>query len=531
MKIIEEIEIHHFRSFLGTPQQYETVIHDLTDLNIFSGANDSGKSNILRALSLFFNNEISQGNPFDFDRDFFIGKKNAGHKVIEISISFNLSKDKDRDKFLPDKFKISKFYNRDGFRNYLYSFKLKGRPEEIRIDQRSENNKSIKNIFLPKNPTEDDISAAEKRERNYRIKFAGFLNKSVSFEYVPAIRDKNFFAQLFGRVITRVKNNEDKKIIDFKKEKNRIENWKKTLKNKTGSKDFKKNVKDKKWRKQRLETIEESMKRESRLATTIANLEEEINKYSQSLLTSINFLDSEFKIGKNLQDFFEGFDVGTGESKTISLSLRGDGIQAKFVPKILNFLSEIDMGNRYFLWGFEEPENSAEYKNQQELADDFKNKFSDKKQIFVTTHSEEFLQLYDGSEIKKNTRIANLYHVKKYQNKVYGEHSRIFLFDVDKNEFDFANQKSFLDNDLGQSHLRAKYSKEIKEQEDNFLKEKKHILQENINLKEKVKQSIKPIIFVEDLYTEIYKIAWLKVSGKAHSKSDFVRIFDEECHF
>ena len=33
------------------------------------------------------------------------------------------------------------------------------------------------------------------------------------------------------------------------------------------------------------------------------------------------------------------------------LSLRGDGIQAKFVPKILNFLSEIDTGNSYFLWG------------------------------------------------------------------------------------------------------------------------------------------------------------------------------------
>ncbi len=531
MKIIEKIEIKHFRSFLGTPSQYETVIYDLVDLNIFSGANDSGKSNILRVLNLFFNDEISYGIPFDFDRDFFVGKKDASHKVVEISISFDLSKDKKRDRFLPDKFKISKFYNRDGFRNYLYTFRLKGREDEIRIDQRAENNESVADIFLPENPTKEDEEASEKRERNYRIKFAGFLNKSVSFEYVPAIRDKNFFAQLFGRVITRVKNNEDQRILALQKEKNKIENWEKTLKNKTEKKDFIEKLKQKKWREDRLKTIEDEMKREGRLATTITNLEEEINKYSKALLTSISFLDSEFKIGKNLQDFFEGFDVGTGESKTISLSLRGDGIQAKFVPKILNFLSEIDTESNYFLWGFEEPENSAEYKNQQELANELKDIFLSNKQIFITTHSEEFLQLYDGSEIKKNLRKANLYHVKKIQDKNYGEHSRIFLFDVDKNEFDFADQRSFLYEDLGQSHLRAKYSKEIKKREDKFIEESSVIQKENEELRILIKSTLKPVLFVEDTNDQLYKIAWLKLFKKDHTKDNFEQIFEKFCPF
>lgn len=348
MKIIEKIEIKHFRSFLGTPQPYKTEIIDVNDLNIFSGANDSGKSNILRALNLFFNDEISYGVPFEFDRDFFIGKKDSGHKVIEIGISFDLSKDKSRDLFLPEKFKISKFYDRNGFRNYIYTFHLKEKKEEVKIDSRAENNKEVKDIFLADNPDEKEIKNASKREWIYRVKFSGFLNKSISFEYVPAIRDKNFFSQLLGRLITQIKNNEDGKIEKLQKEKNKIINWEKTLKNKTEKKDFIENIKQSNWRKSRLGNIEEESKNESKLSAAITKLEEEINKYSVDLIKSINFLDSEFKIGKNLQEFFEGFDIGTGKEKTISLKLRGDGIQAKFVPKILNFMSETDSEKNIF---------------------------------------------------------------------------------------------------------------------------------------------------------------------------------------
>jgi len=49
MKIIEKIEIRHFRSFDGGVGQTKVEVVDLKDINIFSGANDSGKSNILRA--------------------------------------------------------------------------------------------------------------------------------------------------------------------------------------------------------------------------------------------------------------------------------------------------------------------------------------------------------------------------------------------------------------------------------------------------------------------------------------------------
>ncbi|MFZ2039004.1 MAG: AAA family ATPase [Minisyncoccia bacterium] len=537
MKIIEKIEIKHFRSFLGTPKLFEVNVNNLTNLNVFSGANDSGKSNILRALNLFFNNEISSGTPLEFDRDFFVSDKDTKHKVIEISISFNLSSDNNRDRFLPEKFTISKFYDRNGFRNYTYIFFLKEKSREIKIDSRSENNDAIKDLFITEESTEEEKENVRKREWNYRVKFSGFLNKSVSFEYVPAIRDKNFFAQLFGRVITKVKTNEDARIEDLNIEKNKIQNWEKTIKNKTERNDFKDNLKKKVWRESRLNEIENLKITESKLAVAIGTLESEINNYSGKLLSSVNFLDSEFKIGKNLRDFFEGFDVGTGLDKSISLKLRGDGIQAKFVPKILDFLSSIDSEKKYFLWGFEEPENSAEYKNQQELASQFKNTFSSNKQIFITTHSEEFLQLYDGIEIAKNLRKANLYHVRKISNSVYGEHSMIFLFDVDKNEFDFASQKTFLEDDLGQSYLRAKYSKEIKKQEDAFISEKMQIQKDFSVIVEKIR---KPIVYSEGNNTAYIKKAKEffaprldfdieTLGGKTDIKKFFIRFAD--AHF
>ena len=53
MNIIDRIEIRHFRSFDGGTGHPRVLIQDLGDLNVFSGANDSGKSNVLRALNLF----------------------------------------------------------------------------------------------------------------------------------------------------------------------------------------------------------------------------------------------------------------------------------------------------------------------------------------------------------------------------------------------------------------------------------------------------------------------------------------------
>ncbi len=530
MKIIKTIEIKHFRSFLGTPKTYATELTNLSDVNIFSGANDSGKSNVLRALNLFFNDKVSNNEMLNFERDFFIGKKERVQRVIEIGITFDLTNDK-KDSFLPDTFKITKFYDRDGFRNYTYSFFLKEKGQDITIDSRTDQNKHISKLFMPDDPTDEQRKRAEKREWIYRVKFGGFLNQAITFEYVPAIRDRNFFAQLFGRVITQIKENEDKQLAKLLKEKNKINNWEKTIRNKSEKREFKENLQNSEWRERRLSEITSEEKTESKLTSSIIALEEEINRYSSNLISSIKFLPAEFKVGKDLKEFFEGFDVGTGSEKDISLNERGDGIQAKFVPKILDFLSQIDSQNKYYLWAIEEPENSAEYRNQQQLAKEIKEGFATSKQIFLTTHSEEFLQLYDGADVDPDKRTSSLYHVKKMMTAEGEEYSQIFFFDVDKNEFEFADQKSLLYEDLGQSHLRAKYSKEIKQKEDEFLNNKQLIENENSRLREAIKVHGKPILFVEDKYSQLYKVIWLKLHQIEYNDQNFDRLFAEHSPF
>jgi predicted ATP-dependent endonuclease of OLD family len=66
LNVIEKIEISFFRSF-----SQETSIFSCKDLNVFSGKNDSGKSNILKALNLYFTEEkVDFYNYLDFKNDF-----------------------------------------------------------------------------------------------------------------------------------------------------------------------------------------------------------------------------------------------------------------------------------------------------------------------------------------------------------------------------------------------------------------------------------------------------------------------------
>lgn len=64
MRLIKSIEIRHFRSI------HRQSIENLRSLNVFAGKNDSGKSNVLRALNLFFNGQSSFLEPFNFVQDF-----------------------------------------------------------------------------------------------------------------------------------------------------------------------------------------------------------------------------------------------------------------------------------------------------------------------------------------------------------------------------------------------------------------------------------------------------------------------------
>ncbi|MDN3558521.1 ATP-dependent nuclease [Vreelandella neptunia] len=82
--LIKKISIKNFRSIENcriTPR----------NMNVFSGCNDSGKSNLLKALNLFFNNQTDHNTNFDFETDFChfstVPNKTAKEIKIELTLS------------------------------------------------------------------------------------------------------------------------------------------------------------------------------------------------------------------------------------------------------------------------------------------------------------------------------------------------------------------------------------------------------------------------------------------------------------
>lgn len=85
MRFITAAEISKFRSI-------DTVsLPELGDFSVLAGLNNSGKSNVLRALHLFFTNEVEPGLPIVFARDFYRPDlPSKKRKRISVRLTFSL---------------------------------------------------------------------------------------------------------------------------------------------------------------------------------------------------------------------------------------------------------------------------------------------------------------------------------------------------------------------------------------------------------------------------------------------------------
>ncbi len=158
MKIIQKIEIKKFRSIHN-----EKILVD--SLTIFSGKNNAGKSNVLKALNLFFNGKSSFDQEYQHERDYnkAYTASARGKREIEISLYFG-GQGKGA---LKDGFHISRRFAKNEIGGYEYF----------------SDNKKIQNEIDNKNG-------------NITREFTRFLNK-LEYFYVPAIRDRFFIKQLF----------------------------------------------------------------------------------------------------------------------------------------------------------------------------------------------------------------------------------------------------------------------------------------------------------------------------------------------
>lgn len=319
MKIIEQINIQYYRSIK------DEKVKSVSELNIFSGKNDVGKSNVLKALDLFFNKkETNFLEDFNKERLQEVRRESVkGKQFIKIDITFlnpgNYTT-------LPEKFTVTKSWDRLG--------NVTGTPKD-NFDSLIRRNK-----FSPRSI---DIS---------RRTLTGFLNK-IRYTYVPAIRDDKFFFYLLSLL--------QESLFD-------------STRNTKGG-DFS-------------ETIELFNKQ-------IGKITNELKEDFQN----ISGIESNLSFPTEIADLFQRLIIDTKSGEhDIPLKLRGDGIRLRYIPTIMNHIANT---SKYFeLWGFDEPENSCEYGLAKKLAENFSSNYLNHAQIFIATHSFNFISL-EGKELSK----------------------------------------------------------------------------------------------------------------------------------
>ncbi|MCY4038595.1 MAG: AAA family ATPase [Hyphomicrobiales bacterium] len=332
--MITKIEIRNFRSI-------ERMSLDCKDITTFIGENDAGKSNILRALNLFFNNETDYGQPFDFDRDWNRNAKMIRGKAKEIRIVLTL--------------KLPKSYIREGLPQ-LATWRKIWREDGLQ-------NEKEKQSYIRNQPFKE------------RSKIPTLLSR-IQFRYVPAVKDRNFFAKLQGDLYKVLAKVADKKL------------------------------------RQSASSFEKSIKIELK---KLHNTNNNIIKSASSL-----------ELPKDLRSIFEILQF-VGEDK-IPLQQRGDGIQMRHIPEILRFMGEKHNSTRSqgtpsftYIWGFEEPENSIEMSACFDMRETLENTIRTSEstaQIFLTTHSPIFYRI--GNE--ENSRVNVQSHfVRKPKGTTHSE--------------------------------------------------------------------------------------------------------------
>lgn len=296
MKIIDRIDFNYFRS-IGS-----ISLGKCNDINIITGPNDAGKSNLLKAMNLFFNNTPERDEEFEFMRDLNRGREDEaraakGRMTIWVKVHFNNFL---KWKSLPNKFFVKRSWNR--------------------YDER------------PTDSYSDGLPPTT---------IGRFLNK-LQFHYIPAVRGRELYGDLLADL-------HDTLVLD------------------------------------------ESAGLRGSSQAFVADLESITGAMSAQIKDRLK-IDSRVNIPGDLQDFFRALDFSTKFNDfDVPLPMRGDGIQGRHIPFILDYISS--KSNHFHIWGYEEPENSLELSRAYEMADDFKDRFSIENQLFLTTHSPAFYDI------------------------------------------------------------------------------------------------------------------------------------------
>lgn len=165
MKLIDQVEIAYFRSI------YKESLSNCQNTNIIFGRNDSGKSNTLRGLNLFFNEFTSPNLAFDFERDLNHSRRAEAEgqgdirKFVYIKVWFNTP---------------------ENWKNSLGSRFWVKKQWSVSLAQEAQISTSI-----------------NQRNKAYLARFL----KKIKLHYIPAIKDRKIFENLQAEIYKAISRN------------------------------------------------------------------------------------------------------------------------------------------------------------------------------------------------------------------------------------------------------------------------------------------------------------------------------------
>lgn len=157
-KLLKRVVINNFRSI-------HKADFELSEINLFSGTNDAGKSNVLKALNLFFNAQTDFLTPLKFNDDFCkielakAQKSTKSKQQIKIRVYFNVPK----------------------------SYKILSRESEVFVEKVFDRNNNA------------TIHFSNENEPKKKAQISKLLNK-IKYIYIPALKGQNVLQYLLGLI-------------------------------------------------------------------------------------------------------------------------------------------------------------------------------------------------------------------------------------------------------------------------------------------------------------------------------------------
>ena len=331
---IADVSIENFRSIVGDPVKFE-----IDDYCVIVGPNNCGKSNILRALQLFFT-DIVDGRKFDPTLDFPQSNilTSQSKTRITVSISYDKTKDVNLEKaisFLEDESGQTRLDN-----------------NLIRLRMEFSKRGSLQWRFFSK-------AGLRNIRADIVLPIVEAVRTSIRFKYLPVGRD----------IASTIQNELSEELI-----RTIFSGW-------SGSVQARKDIN---------EAIQE----------LIAKLQPQLDHSALELSETISSVFSEVRTLKlqlpfdNLETLLPSLTPTLRDHYETPLNQKGSGIQTSTLLFLLKYLADHHPQRHNqrvnYIWAIEEPESYLHPSNQKSMSEILM-KFSEEVQTIITTHSPHFV--------------------------------------------------------------------------------------------------------------------------------------------